>query len=210
VILDCVRERRPPFMPTAVVQEYAQLLKSYRVSSVAGDHYAGEWPREQFRRLGIQYEPSAKPKSDLYLELLPAINAGTVDLLDNERLISQLTGLERRTSRFGKDSIDHGPGGHDDLANSVAGVINLCAGKAPMSIPESALRWSRMPRHLAGLAHAAAYSTAPTPQQALAMDSISLSDRHDQSRGGASSRSYPTTPEHVGSTSWSDIRERRS
>ena len=31
-------------------------------------------------------------------------------------------GLERRTSRGGRDSIDHGPQGHDDLANVVAGV----------------------------------------------------------------------------------------
>ena len=32
-------------------------------------------------------------------------------------------GLERRVARSGKDSIDHGPGGHDDVANSVAGVL---------------------------------------------------------------------------------------
>jgi len=204
VILDAVRERRPPFMPTAVVHEYAQLLKSYRISSVQGDHYAGEWPREQFRRLGIQYEASAKPKSDLYLELLPAINAATIDLLDNERLISQLAGLERRTARSGRDSIDHGPGGHDDLANSIAGVINLCAGKAPLNIPNQVLRWARLPRHLAAFARAASRAQSP-PQTAVAMDSVSISDRHDQSRGASS---YPTTPEHVGSTSWSDTRER--
>ena len=28
----------------------------------------------------------------------------------------------RRTARGGRDSIDHAPGGHDDLANAVAGV----------------------------------------------------------------------------------------
>jgi hypothetical protein len=31
-------------------------------------------------------------------------------------------GLERRTARGGRDTIDHAPGGHDDLANVVAGV----------------------------------------------------------------------------------------
>ena len=52
-----------------------RLLKRYRIVKVTGDRYAGEWPREQFRKLGISYEPAAKPKSDLYRDLLPAINS---------------------------------------------------------------------------------------------------------------------------------------
>lgn len=35
----------------------------------------------------------------------------------------QLVGLERRTARGGRDSIDHPPGGHDDVANAVAGAL---------------------------------------------------------------------------------------
>jgi hypothetical protein len=31
--------------------------------------------------------------------------------------------LERRTSRGGRDSIDHAPGAHDDVANAVAGAL---------------------------------------------------------------------------------------
>jgi hypothetical protein len=38
------------------------------------------------------------------------------------KIISQLCMLERRTSRGGRDSIDHPPGGHDDVANVIAGV----------------------------------------------------------------------------------------
>ena len=38
--------------------------------------------------------------------------------------------LERRTSRAGKDSVDHGPGAHDDLANAAAGTLVLV--KQPM------------------------------------------------------------------------------
>jgi len=34
-----------------------------------------------------------------------------------------LSGLERRTSRGGRDTIDHAPGNHDDIANAVAGVL---------------------------------------------------------------------------------------
>jgi hypothetical protein len=94
---------------------------------VSRDRYAGEWPRERLRTRDIGYEPAEKPKSDLYRDLLPLINARKIDLLDDKRLQAQLCGLERRTSRAGKDSIDHGSGGHDDVANAVAGVAGLLA-----------------------------------------------------------------------------------
>ena len=124
-VLDVLREVRPPFSPEGVVDEFCQTLKNYRVSKVVGDRYAGEWPREQFRKRGIEYWPAKKPKSDLYRDLLPAINSGKVDFLDSDKLTGQLCSLERRTARSGKDSIDHPPGGYDDLANAVAGAIHL-------------------------------------------------------------------------------------
>jgi Terminase large subunit, T4likevirus-type, N-terminal len=125
VIIDCLREVRPPFSPELVTQEFAKVLKSYRVSKVIGDKFAGEWPREQFGKFGINYEQSAAPKSDLYRDLLPLINSGRILLLDNSKLINQLCGLERRVARGGRDSIDHAPGGHDDIANCVAGVAAI-------------------------------------------------------------------------------------
>ena len=64
-----------------------------------------------------------KPRSDLYRDMLPAVNSGRVDLLDIDRLTNQLIRLERRTPRGGKDMIDHAPGAHDDSANAVAGAI---------------------------------------------------------------------------------------
>ena len=51
------------------------------------------------------------------------LNARRVELLDLPRLSAQLCGLERRTARSGRDSIDHAPNAHDDLANAVAGVL---------------------------------------------------------------------------------------
>jgi hypothetical protein len=59
----------------------------------------------------------------LYCDLLPLLNSKRVELLDNPRLAAQLVGLERRTVRSGRDTVDHTPGGHDDLANVVAGVL---------------------------------------------------------------------------------------
>ncbi len=127
VVLDALRERKPRFSPEAVVGEFSALLKSYRVGTVRGDRYAGEWPRERFRKAGIGYRPADKPKSDLYRDLLPALNSGQIELLDHPKLINQVCALERRTSRGGRDSIDPAPGAHDDLANVLAGVAALCS-----------------------------------------------------------------------------------
>jgi len=124
-ILDAIRERRPPFSPDDVVREFSAIMKTYRITAVQGDRYGGEWPRDRFKAHGITYEMAAKPKSDLYRDLLPAINSRMVDLLDDARLIAQLAGLERRTARGGRDSIDHAPGTHDDLANATAGLVAM-------------------------------------------------------------------------------------
>jgi hypothetical protein len=78
---------------------------------------------EAFRKAGIFYEPSQLAKSGIYVDCLPLLNSGAADLLDNDRMKTQLLSLERRTSRVGKDVIDHGPGGHDDVANAVAGAL---------------------------------------------------------------------------------------
>jgi hypothetical protein len=127
VILDAVREAKPPFSPEATVESFARLLKAYRCTSVYGDKYAGEWPREQFRRHSINYEPADKSKSDLYLDFLPLVNSSGVDLLDHDKMLHQLVSLERRTARGGKDSIDHPRGEHDDVANAVAGAVVTAA-----------------------------------------------------------------------------------
>lgn len=131
-VLDCVRERKPPFSPDDCVREFASVIKSYGLSEVTGDAYAGEWPRERFRRHGISYRCSDKSRSEIYLELLPLINSARVELLENTKLLAQLTGLERRTSPSGRETIDHAPGGHDDLANAAGGAL-VAASKAASS-----------------------------------------------------------------------------
>jgi hypothetical protein len=125
MIVDAIRECKPPFSPEAVCAEFARICKSYNITRIVGDRYAGTWPVEQFGKFGITYEQSAKPKSELYLDLLAAINSRRVALLDHGKLINQLIGLERRTARSGRESIEHAPGAHDDVCNAVAG---LCAG----------------------------------------------------------------------------------
>jgi hypothetical protein len=140
VILDAARDRQPPFAPDAVTKDFAELLKLYGLREVTGDRYAGEWPRERFRAHGIEYKLAEKPKSDIYRDLLPMLNSARVELLDLPRLAAQLCALERRTSRGGRDSVDHPPGGaHDDLANAVAGAVVHAASKTQSFIITDAL-----------------------------------------------------------------------
>lgn len=124
VVLDCVRERRPPFSPDAVCKEFAGVLQSYGVRTVTGDRYGGEWPRERFQVCGITFQTAEHTKSELYLESLAIVNAGRCELLDLSKLRAQLERLERRTSRgSGKETVDHAPGAHDDVANAVCGAL---------------------------------------------------------------------------------------
>lgn len=127
LVIDCVRAWQPPFNPTSVVAEAASLLKRYRCHTVTGDRYGGEWPREAFRHEGISYTVADRDRSALYMELLPVVNAGNVELLDDAKLLRELRALERRSGTAGRDRVDHRPGDHDDRANCVAGVVALLA-----------------------------------------------------------------------------------
>ena len=135
-VLDLLREVKPPFSPEAVTGHFAETLQAYGLREVTGDRYGGEWPRERFQTHGINYQLADRPKSDLYRELLPMLNSGKVELLDSRVLHAQLAGLERRTARGGRDSIDHARGAHDDLANAAAGALLLAAGKSNRDIQD--------------------------------------------------------------------------
>jgi hypothetical protein len=140
VVVDAIREVRPPFQPSRVVLDFAWLLRLYGISEVVGDRYGAEWVSERFREHRIEYIRAEKSKSDLYGDLLPLLNSGMIDLLDHPRAVAQLCALERRTSRSGKDSVDHAAGGHDDLANCIAGAAAWRAKPIPWA---GTLEWMR-------------------------------------------------------------------
>ena len=78
--MDAVREVRPPFSPSTVVDDFATLLKSYRVSKVVG---AASSLRS---RSAGSYEVCKQPKSDLFRDMLPLLNAGHITLPRHDRL----------------------------------------------------------------------------------------------------------------------------
>src|SRR5439155_25924753 len=105
-------------------------LNRYRVTTIVGDRYAGEWPREQFRKRGVTYEPSDLSASDLFRELLPRLNTRTIALLDHPRAIGQLASLDRKVGR-NRDVIGHPRNGKNDVANAIAGVSWIAGDGAP-------------------------------------------------------------------------------
>jgi hypothetical protein len=77
-------------------------------------------------RHGITYRLADQVRSDLYRDMLPVLNSGRLDLVASPTAVNQIASLERRVARGGRESIDHPPHGHDDLANVIAGLIGLC------------------------------------------------------------------------------------
>jgi hypothetical protein len=147
VVVDLVRERRPPFMPSQVIDEFIPLLKSFRIGKVVGDKWAGGFPPEAFQKGGIRYEPSKLVKSDIYRDALPLLNSGRITLPKNDRLFNQLISLERHVARGGHDVIDHPQNQHDDLANAAMGAAVLAAagGAYNLALLAAATSWDDAP-----------------------------------------------------------------
>lgn len=121
IIVDLVAGRQGS--PAEIVRQFSEVMGHYGVVRVTGDRYAGRWPRDEFMRWGVRYETSEMDRSALYVETLAALSSGRVELPPDEKLRRQFLSLERRTGASGRDVIDHPPGGHDDLANAVAGLV---------------------------------------------------------------------------------------
>jgi hypothetical protein len=126
-IVDVVRGKKPPCDPHVVAAEFAGLAKSYGCRVVHGDAFAGEWTAGAFRIAGIDYQTSELNRSELYLEGLPLFARGLVSIPEQAQLLRELRLLERKTTRLGRDSVDHGRHGSDDYSNVVFGALVLAA-----------------------------------------------------------------------------------
>jgi hypothetical protein len=84
----------------------------------------------------------SRPQSrgpDLYRDCLPLLNSKKADLLNNIKMVNQFISFERRTAWSGRDSIDHMPDAHDDLANATVGALCNLSVKAYKY--DSSLEW---------------------------------------------------------------------
>jgi hypothetical protein len=125
MMIDVVRGVVGKFDPQEVPRQYAALCKEYGIGTVCGDRYAGEWVVAAWRECGIVYQRVEMTKSAIYLEVVPLFTRGLARLPDHARLLRELRFLERRSSRSGKDIVDHARGAADDHAAAVAGALML-------------------------------------------------------------------------------------
>ena len=140
VVLDCLRRYKAPHNPHDVIAQMVATLRAYGLDRATGDAYAAEFTKTTFERTASSTSaarrppgrrvsptagsrsPSRRPSSTPSCSR--ASTSGEVQLLDNDLLVTQVAGLERRTRSGGRDVIDHPPGGHDDVANVLAGVCD--------------------------------------------------------------------------------------
>jgi hypothetical protein len=126
VIVDLVHEWAPPFSPSQAMREVAELCGLYGISTLIGDRWGGDFPREALRMAGVSYRISDYVTSDAYVTLLPLMNSREVELPRHDALLAQLGSLQRRPSSLGKDRIGHPSNGHDDCAAAVAVAVSHC------------------------------------------------------------------------------------
>jgi hypothetical protein len=72
---------------------------------------------------------------------------GVVMIPNHPKMIRELRLLERRVSRSGLDTVDHGANsGSDDYINSVCGaLVNSVSRKGPVIITEKMKQWAMTP-----------------------------------------------------------------
>ncbi len=126
ITVDYLRQWKAPHDPYVVIEQMAGTVRKYGLTKCTADNYAGEFVVKAFASHGIVCTKSDLPKSQLYIELLPQLCSAKVELVDDTVLIDQLAALERRTRSGGRDSVDHPAGGHDDAANTLAGMVYHC------------------------------------------------------------------------------------
>jgi hypothetical protein len=197
-VLDNLLEVKAPFNPTEATTTIAALLKQYGLKSTTGDRYAAAWVVDAFMRCGIDYKHSERDRSTIYLDIMAAFNSGRIRLLDNKRMTTQLANLERRTSPIGKDRVDHGPGGHDDLCNSAAGALVQLTFH-DWSQPGAAI-FELMRRDKAALASASAPGHPPGPAKPIerewARGSVEWQLQQEGKLGPPEQKQIP--PHHIG------------
>ena len=103
--------------------------ESYGIYSITTDRYSGGFAPEQWRLNGIEWKPSEKSRSELYLAFVPMLNSGGCRLVDEEKVRTQFLALRRKVAPGGRESVDHPIGGNDDYCNAAAGALVLKAGE---------------------------------------------------------------------------------
>ncbi|HSQ01372.1 MAG TPA: hypothetical protein VL049_29475 [Candidatus Dormibacteraeota bacterium] len=129
VVVSAVRCWPAPHNVEHVVGEVVQFARSYGCHRITADRFAAQFPMRAAERYGATLAVSELDRSALYLELLPRVLSGSVELPNDPGTLRELRGLERKRGFGGKDRVDHRLGAHDDRANALAGAVYLAGGR---------------------------------------------------------------------------------
>jgi len=133
IVVDIMREIVPQanIKPSAVVHDFAEILRMYHLRKAVGDAYGAAWVEEAFSKEEIRLERAEKNSSEIYLYCVGPISDRKVELPDSDRLLNQLRSLMRRIVPGGRDKVLSGKAdrSHSDLSNAVCGSIFLVGGK---------------------------------------------------------------------------------
>jgi len=147
IVLDAMREIVPPFNAEGATAELAAIVKTYRCGEVTGDRFGATWVEDAWKRNGIRLNHSERDRSAVYADAIPLFTSGRARILDDVKLVTQFSQLQRRPMVGGRDQIDHpkGKNYHDDVANSVAGALTIAAAnaKGPIRVSQDLLERSR-------------------------------------------------------------------
>ena len=132
-VADVVRGVAPPFDPANVIASFVELCREYRINQVTGDNYSAEFVSSAFTKHGIKYVRCEMNRSQCYLEMLPLFMRQNLSIPNHPKLLRELRLLERRTSRMGKDIVDHGLQGSDDYCNALAVSLQCMASRIDLS-----------------------------------------------------------------------------
>ncbi len=139
VVVDCIRERKPRFVPAEVIAEYAGLMKCYGISEIRGDKFGGGFVEDEWQRNQIRFTPSEFTTSENYIRSLPIVLSRRTRLVNNATLRSQLASLERSVTGT-KEQVSHPKhaGAHDDIATAVCGLLVLAGNRL---LFDQSLKW---------------------------------------------------------------------
>jgi len=147
IVVDRIEERFSPLDPAQVTEEFATIMKSYGIKRTKSDRYAGMWPTSAYAKHGVVVEINDQSASELLLELGALIRMGRVVLPESDRLLTQLTQLERKVRSGGHDVVEAPTGGYDDLACALASAVVEAAQGRVWTLQEQE---SRLPQSQSG------------------------------------------------------------
>jgi hypothetical protein len=115
----------------ATINEVAQILNHYGIRSVRIDQHSRIPVQESLARVGIsgEYVPwSQQNKQEAFSALKIALSQRSIELPNDDELISELNSIEARPTSTGLTRIAGASGSKDDRAVVVAAVVDELAG----------------------------------------------------------------------------------